>query len=391
MFFNLATLNDKNFPNHYRLGTLVLNTDNGWVLHDLEDAIFVVKGYVESMVLVGDALQNLEDHKELGNFVCFKYSKRTQTISVMTNRWRGMLIWVESGKFISNLYQTNHTIWNDSGLVVDQALVPHETKLDIIGPVMPSSMSRDSVTDKIHEIITDRVHGFLASNRLPLKVFCSGGIDSTLVWSYIKAATNSYKLILENRMQWDYFWCHNRQRIMRQFWGYNQIHHWLEPCVLSSGTPGDEFMMRSPTTVNLWCMYHGLDIFDLIADADLLHHEYFNQDKHRRLFEQQQQDRSLDAVMQLDHSSFVQYLCNINANDCQHWHLGNTLTFTPLRDMRIMKLLLSLDPADLLPQILDSAISRELISRNDKSLLDLLSGKKNTGEYLANLAQLTPR
>jgi len=56
-----------------------------------------------------------------------------------------------------------------------------------------------------------------------------------------------------------------------------------------------------------------------------------------------------------------------------------------------MKLLLSLDPRDLLPQILDSAISRELISRNDKSLLDLLSGKKNTGEYLANLAQLTPR
>jgi len=391
MFFNLAAFDDKNFPNHYRLGALVLNTDNGWILHEFEDAIFVFKGYVEALVLGKHVLQNLEDHKELGNFVCFRYNKRTHTISVMTNRWRGMLIWAKPGKFVSNLYQTNHTIWNDSTLVIDRALVPHETKLDIIGPAIVAPTSIESVVDNIHEIITDRVHGFLASNQLPLKVFCSGGIDSTLVWSYIKAVTDSYELILENRMQWDYFWCHNRQRILRQFWGYNQIHHWLEPCVLSSGTPGDEFMMRSPTTVNLWCMYHGLDIFDLIADTDLLHHEYFNQHKHLRLFEQQQQDRSLDAVMQLDHASFVQYVCNINANDCQHWHLGNTLTFTPLRDMRIMKLLLSLDPRDLLPQILDSAISRELISRNDKSLLDLLSGKKNTGEYLANLAQLTPR
>jgi hypothetical protein len=41
---------------------------------------------------------------------------------------------------------------------------------------------------------------------------------------------------------------------IKKYWGYRQIHHWQMPCVLASGAPGDEFMLRSPTTANQYLL-----------------------------------------------------------------------------------------------------------------------------------------
>jgi hypothetical protein len=75
-------------------------------------------------------------------------------------------------------------------------------------------------------------------------------------------------------------------------------------------------------------------------------------------------------------------------NDCQHWHLGNTLTFTPLRDLALFKLLLRLPFADAVAQIMHSEISLALIERNDPELLKYISPIKNTGETFSNLVYL---
>jgi hypothetical protein len=306
---------------------------------------------------------------------------------MLTNRWRGVMIWFEPGAWISNLVSSAHAIWNDSAMSVGQDLIPVEQKIDIIGEIDPTHLDMDQVVTRIDAVLASRVANFVKHNHLPIRVFCSGGIDSTLVWSYIKRFSNDYELVLENRVQWDKFWCLNRKKITKNFWGYTQIHHWLDPCVLTSGTPGDEFMMRGPTTVNLWCMYHGIDIFDLLRTKDFLHYDYFMQDKHQKLFIQQQEDRTLDPVMRLDRIDFIKYICNMNANDCQHWHLGNTLTFTPLRDMQVLKFMLALEANDLLSQALDSTVSKRLIAQNDNDLLSVLSDTKNIGETLSNLAQ----
>ena len=75
-------------------------------------------------------------------------------------------------------------------------------------------------------------------------------------------------------------------------------------------------------------------------------------------------------------------------NDFQHWHLGNTLTFTPLRDIEIFKTLLRLDTDTAIKQIVNSEISFELIARNNPDLLNYLSPKKNVGNVYENLFQL---
>jgi len=391
MFFKLAKQPEQNFPNQYQLGSLILNTDNGWHRVRLDHKIFVYKGYLENAAWSAEFLLSIQDHQQRGNFTVFCFDTDTLQISIYTNQWRGFLMWYEPQQWLSNLDRSSHTVWNDSTVVIEPDLSMIETKIDIIGDTYHDQIDLARAKIDLDAIIDERVRGFLISNQLPLKVFCSGGVDSTLVWSYIKQHTQDYELILENRIQWDEFWCRNQKKITREFWAYQQIHHWLEPCVLTSGAPGDEFMFRSPTTVNLWCMYHDIDIFDLLRDSTALHHGYFMQEKHQKLFAQQHQDRSLDAVMALSMPEFSRYLLNIISNDCQHWHLGNTLTFTPLRDLRIFKTLLRLSPGDLTPQILNSSISRQLIADNDQSLLAVMSDIKNVGESLANMSSLISR
>lgn len=391
MFFRLARTIDDRFPVHHHLGQIVLNVDSGWHTHQQDHLRYIFKGYVEDAAWGPELLSTISDLEILGNFCVFCFDSAAQTLSLMTNKWRGMIIWNEPGQWISNLDPGPYIIWNDSSIVVDHNLGFSEIKIDIIGDTGAVHVTRSELIKQVHEILDLRVGNFLKNNSLPLKVFCSGGIDSTLVWSFIKRHTQDYELVLENRVQWDYFWCQNQKHINEHFWGYRQIHHWLEPCVLSSGTPGDEFFFRSPTTVNLWCMYNNIDIFDLLQPDVGIHYDYFMLEKHQTLFRSQQADRSLDHVMKKDRCDFNRYLCNIVVNDCQHWHLGNTLTFTPLRDLRIFKLFLNLSADDLLPQIFDSEINQKLISQNDQSMLELVSDVKNVGESLSKLSFLVPK
>lgn len=73
-------------------------------------------------------------------------------------------------------------------------------------------------------------------------------------------------------------------------------------------------------------------------------------------------------------------------NDYQHWHLGNTLTWTPLRDLEIYKMFLRLDVDSAISQIMDSTISLQLIELNCPGLSKVISDQKNAGNYMKNLA-----
>jgi hypothetical protein len=74
-------------------------------------------------------------------------------------------------------------------------------------------------------------------------------------------------------------------------------------------------------------------------------------------------------------------------NDWQHWHLGNTLTWTPLRDLEIFKALLRLPADSAVGQIMNSNISLQLIERNRPGLSALISDQKNTGNVMNNLCR----
>ena len=73
----------------------------------------------------------------------------------------------------------------------------------------------------------------------------------------------------------------------------------------------------------------------------------------------------------------VKNTLNVNLNDHQHWHLDNTLTFTPLKDLEITKIMLRMPQEDIVAQIFDGMISKELIRRNFPDLLQFVNRHKN--------------
>jgi hypothetical protein len=75
-------------------------------------------------------------------------------------------------------------------------------------------------------------------------------------------------------------------------------------------------------------------------------------------------------------------------NDYQHWHLGHTLFYTPLRDISVFDTIASMNKQDLVEQIFHSTVQKELIKRNAPHLLASLSTSKNTGNFMENLTKI---
>jgi hypothetical protein len=256
-----------------------------------------------------------------------------------------------------------------------------ENKFDVIGAIDITELDFHQAQDQVHDILTRRTQQFLSHNKLPLKVFLSGGIDTMLVYSYLRAAGANFELLDYEHFDHDYFWRNNSHRIT-QYWGYCQTHHWRSLAVLASGAPGDEFTLRSPTTANLYLLNHGTSIPELLQlDQPYLHGDYFSLPKHIKVFDQQV--KSIKEVSQLHYE-----LCNIVVNDWQHWHLGNTIHWTPLRDLEIFKIIMRLPLQDAKNQIMNSIFSQSLIERNVPGATEFLSDVKNTGAVLKNLGGL---
>jgi hypothetical protein len=254
-------------------------------------------------------------------------------------------------------------------ITVHADLAVTENKFDVIGQADLVT----STVDQIDELLIDKIQRFLSHNQRPLRVFLSGGVDTLLLYSYVHRLGADYELIWNLHTDLDEFYLANSSDI-KKYWGYRQIHHWQMPCVLASGAPGDEFMLRSPVTADMYLKSHGTGIPDLLTtNPDCLHYDYFMLPKHQKVFENTTPARD------------VQELCNILVNDWQHWHIGNTLTWTLLRDLEVTKLLFRIPLESAVGQILNSDLSKKLIERNIPGATAWISDQKNTGAMRKNL------
>lgn len=378
MFFSIGPRHRDNFSCHHQLGPFAISTDTGWQQHSDR---CVYKGYADSAPLtqVLDRICQQNKPELLGNFCVIVYDPDTEQLRLQTDRYRSFPIYINDRE-VTNLVPGSRTAWTDSLISIDHDFTVTESKFDVIGNINTEPLTVEQVLDQVHHKLLTKTQQFVQHNSLPIKTFLSGGIDSLLVYSYLQNFCTDYELVRCNITEYDRFWLMNSGDISKH-WAYTQIHHWLNPCVLTSGAPGDEFMLRSPTTADMFLKYRGIQIVDLLEQRTWLHTQYFDQPKHRELFNRQ----TVDTTMTLE--QMHRYLCNIVVNDWQHWHLGNTLTWTPLRDLEIFKLFLRLPVQHAVQQIMNSSISLELIKRNRAELTTLISDQKNTGNVMRNLCQ----
>ena len=382
MFFSISRQTKDNYSHQYTLGGFRIGTDAGWHETTVSGCNVLYKGYADS-----DNLQSLlpeiidsSEPQHTGNF-CVLCLVGEQLL-IKTDKWRSFPIYISDGDEISNLTAHRITAWTDSLITINHDFSYIEDKFDAIGEFDFTPLSHNEGLQSIHDILTTKTNSFLANNTLPVKTFMSGGVDSALTYSYLTKHTSDYTNVVGNYLEWDEFWMKN-SATLQQNWAYKQIHHWTDACVLTTGSPGDEFMLRSPATANMYLMSQGTSIPQLNTSEENLHYSYYSQAKHLAIFEKQERDRKKIAVLSEYGRNYT--ICNNILNDWQHWHLGKTLTWTPLRDLRIMKILLRMPLASTTPQIMNSSISKELMDRNYPGISSAISDQKNTGNALKNL------
>jgi len=381
MFFKISDCLLDNFPQNYKHNDLYINLDHGWhSAYDKHNNKIFYKGYVDQYSIEDYALQIAEQEEPIytGNFCVIKCFDKG--ITIKTDRYRSFPIYY-SNTGLTNLYTEGEPVHTDSFVMITNNLDKIESKFNLLHQrSYQQQITLDECVARVDDLLSEKFQKFFSHNKLPLHVFLSGGVDTTTLYSYVLKLGIPHVLVNYLHTDLDYFYLKNHYTLS-QFWGYRQIHYWSSPCVLLSGAPGDEFTVRSPTTANMMLKYHNESIDGLLDDRkDSLHYSYFT--RYDDLFKSQQNLNFVDLKDTIDQC------LNIICNDYQHWHLGNTLSYTPLRDIDIFTTIASLNKNDLIEQVFDSVVQKEIIKKNAPHLLDCMSDNKNDKNYLSNLTNL---
>jgi hypothetical protein len=350
MFFSITGQQDNRFPNHQMVGRRWFNSDNGWQTSNNS----FYKGYQDNFcrIVVAD-----------------------EQIKVEHNTYRSFPLWHDQHT-VTNLPGSGLTpAWADDQVILQSngTIEISKTQLDLTVP--DKQLDTDQALLLITELLDAKVQHLKHSISTPIKLFCSGGLDTMLLYAMLNYHQVPYDLILDSWYEQDQFTSQNATAL-DQLWAYRQIHHWSTPTWLATGSCGDEYFLRGPAVLALVTAWNNIDFESLLQDhTDCYHHHYFA--KYSSLWKENWQSRDQLRTKYASVADLNRQILNILVNDHQHWHLGNTATWTPFNDIEITRILLQCRTQDLLPQFLDGQLTKRLISHYDPSALGLISHYKN--------------
>ena len=341
MFFSISTSFDPQFPNNHQVGNLWINCDNGWTQTDTT----FYKGYTDNYCkIIVDSLGASIEHSTPRSFPLY---------------YRHGLV--------TNLDKNLTQAWSDDSINISTTGTVTLTK-NLIDLAVPDTVLTIA---QAHVQIRQLLDNKLINVPSKIKLFCSGGVDTMLLYSML----DQIDLVTDEHYEYDQFTTEN-QSALHKFWGYTQIHHWANPTWLATGSHGDEYFLRGPTVISMLTSWHNINFSELLMDnPDGYHYHYFN--RYPELWNNAWNNRHhlQDEYPTID--SLHTQILNILVNDYQHWHLGNTLTWTPFKDISIAKILLQCPINELLPQFLDARLSKDLIIDYNPHIIDYLSKYKN--------------
>ena len=346
MFFYLGKTFKDNYPNHTTLPNgLCLSTDDGWHHHGNT----ITKGY---------CLQNNK-----GNYCSFICD--TETVKIAHDDTRGFPLFYDDNG-LSNLEDLPNRIWADA------QNIRINTNMEITYDVQKIIFSKQGYTDEqVIDLIAESLHSqfkeFVNKNTLPIKIFLSGGIDSLLMWAYLDHYTKDYEIVDYEYLKYTPFWIKSGKHLKSKYWAYKQIHLWDKPCVLVTGGCGDEYMLRGPYTNSKLLKSMGYNILNEVQSSHYMYN-YLNKPKNVESINKSIKDIPQDCFT---------YCLNCLANDHQHWHIEETLTFTPIKNLDILRLVMQSSPELILAQAIDASISKQLVQRLDSDKLAYLQKYKN--------------
>lgn len=344
MFFSIALEPDQRFPNNYEVDGIWVNCDPGWQ----RQGNTFRKGYADNRCQIT---------VDAG---CARVKHSTP---------RSFPLWSALG-CITNLAAESTAHWIDDVVSMDQSgvITVNKEQLDLVVP--NNTITIKQAQQQIRQLLDAKLTQVPAD----IKLFCSGGLDTLLLYGML-AGRHNFELVTDEHYESDAFTEQNRDAL-NCFWAYKQIHHWTQPTWLATGSHGDEYFLRGPVAIAVLTAWHDINFGQLLADnPDCYHYYHFNKysDLWKDSWNNRKQLQEEYPTVELLHCQIM----NILVNDYQHWHLGNTLTWTPYKDIEITRILLQCPINELIPQFLDGRLSKDLIINYNPSIIDYLSQYKN--------------
>jgi hypothetical protein len=374
MFFELSKNKNQDYPNNHELKNgIIFNCDLGWQRIEYKNHVIFFKGYIL------DRLKNEEFYESIikdptpkfnGNFFSIIVG---ETITITNDNCRGSPLQYRQNEKITNLEQNHTPVWADKYLTVNNDLSVKENQFSPY-TVSYENVDYDSALDQVDKILCDSFETFLLKNNKPLKVFLSGGIDTLTMYSYIKKFTKNFEIVDYEYKKFTHFYVKNWNKKIKNFWGYTQIHSWGNmPSVLLTGGCGDEFFLRGPAMLSVLAEHHQIDALALLEkNRQCYHYDYLSLEKNNHYFKNK---KTFDTSYR---KNVVDHILNNLINDHQHWHIDETVCFTPFKNISIPKIVLNLPKQNIIEQLLDAQFNKDLIIKNNPDDLKFLSTYKNS-------------
>ena len=201
MFFSIATQPDYRFWNRVQHRGLWINFDSGWQVSNAT----VSKGYATNSC----ELRLLETGIEISH-----------------SEPRSFPMWFEHG-FITNLYpDSGKRAWASDRLHMDLdgRIIWTPIELDLAVP--DQGLSIQQARQQIRVLLDQAVRDLGDQS---VKLYCSGGLDTFLIYSMLRYHRKRFELLDANCFENDSFIRHN-QDALQHYWSYlpQQLHHWTK-------------------------------------------------------------------------------------------------------------------------------------------------------------------
>ena len=367
MFFLISKQIDERFPvNHLLTEQYTLNCDDGWQSITNEKCkVAWFKGYSFE-----DCSSLFDDPtpRHGGNF-CLIYVNFDNEIIITHDTERSFPLWNNMFAFGNiGLPKDNRVYANTYLKIAENGANTIEFPINYL---IGENLGEDDAVEIIYNNLVTKFT-WLKNNSFP-KIFFTGGIDTLLCLAMMHHLQIDHDLIMQEHLEYDKFTTSFRHEFQdKEYWGYRQIHYWTQPSMLVSGGMGDENFLRGPHNIHLLLQHRGLKITNIIKETDY-HYKYFTKSSNLNMkFEPKLQLYTKNKI------KLYNKLIEINLNDHQHWHIGNTTTFTPFKDINILTTILSMNDDDIERQMMDATLQKKIIAKAAPKLLKYLSLQKNT-------------
>ena len=233
-----------------------------------------------------------------------------------------------------------------------------------------STNTMDTVVDMVFSILINNCQGYAKYNSDILNIWCTGGLDSVLLLALCEKANIPYNLYAHKSHSAYHAEYESMltKHVKTEFPNYQFMSLFADKTVLGTGYDGDSFLCRHPEQINVLANCLGSTAHDMVKPehylASYLKRPIFSSMSNIvwKMPEEEAKSRVLHGILQW----------------ISVWHLDNTITFTPYRDMDLFKTVLTLPIRELVDASLDGTIQKKVIEKCNPDILSLVDKQKNT-------------